>query len=72
MNRFENDDIKFEEWCQANVDVWKARGITKPDTGRAIRASKPKEGAATLLDKLEPEGVDFGILSAGSELCSTI
>lgn len=63
--RFWNDDLTFQSWCEGNVADWRAKDVTRENLRRAARAVKLTTGTERLLAALTEQAVPFGVLSSG-------
>lgn len=63
--RFWNDELTFQSWCEGNVADWRAKGVTRENLTRAARAVKLTAGTEQLLESLTRQTIPFGVLSSG-------
>jgi HAD superfamily phosphoserine phosphatase-like hydrolase len=65
---FWNSEITYAEWAQKDIDMWRAKGVTRQDIQRYIAELNPMTGAWESLLALHNDGHVLGIISGSLDV----
>ena len=65
---FWNKEIRYTEWAQKDIDMWREKNVTRFDLHRYIDELKPMTGAWETLQTLYDDGHVLGIVSGSLDI----
>ncbi len=66
--KFFNNEMSIEEWVEADVELWKRRGVTKDDIVKIFSSVKPFKNVDKLIKALKSCGYKIAIVSGSIDI----